>query len=82
MIELGSARLRLHEVAEDDLPALLAVYLSNPEHVAESEGSGGVPGYYDLAMLQRDWWIARMMPGRHSLGLYLKETGEAVGLSR
>ncbi|HEX6797224.1 MAG TPA: GNAT family N-acetyltransferase, partial [Ktedonobacterales bacterium] len=26
-----------------------------------------------------DWWINRMMPGGHVLGIYLKATGEAVG---
>jgi RimJ/RimL family protein N-acetyltransferase len=32
-------------------------------------------------MFQRDWQIAQMTPGRHMLGIYLKETGEAVGLA-
>jgi len=71
----------MHEVAPDDLPSLLPVYLSNPEYVAQSEGSRGEAGYYDLEMFQRDWQIAQMTPGRHMLGVYLKELGEAVGLA-
>ncbi len=80
-IELESARLVMHEVAPDDLPLLLPVYLSNPEYVAQSEGSHGEAGYFDLEMFQRDWQIAQMTPGRHMLGVYLKETSEAVGLA-
>jgi RimJ/RimL family protein N-acetyltransferase len=80
-IELESARLVMHEVAPDDLPSLLPVYLSNPEYVAQSEGSRGEVGYFDLEMFQRDWQIAQMTPGRHMLGMYLKETNEAVGLA-
>jgi RimJ/RimL family protein N-acetyltransferase len=68
-------------VAPDDLPSLLPVYLSNPEYVAQSEGSRGEAGYFDLEMFQRDWQIAQMTPGRHMLGMYLKENGEAVGLA-
>ena len=81
MIQLESARLALREVAPDDLPLLLPVYLSHPEHLAESEGSDGEAGYFDLEMFQRDWRIAQMTPGRHMLGVYLKETSEAVGLA-
>jgi RimJ/RimL family protein N-acetyltransferase len=80
-IELKSARLTIREVAPDDLPLLLPVYLSNPEYVAQSEGSQGEAGYFDLEMFQRDWRIAQMTPGRHMLGVYLKETSEAVGLA-
>jgi RimJ/RimL family protein N-acetyltransferase len=80
-IELESARLVIREVAPDDLPLLLPVYLSNPEYVAQSEGSRGEAGYFDLEMFQRDWQIAQMTPRRHMLGLYIKDTGEAVGLA-
>jgi ribosomal protein S18 acetylase RimI-like enzyme len=44
-----------------------------------NEGSRGESGYFDLEMFQRDWWVARMMPGSHWLGIYLTATGEAVG---
>jgi RimJ/RimL family protein N-acetyltransferase len=80
-IELESARLVIREVAPDDLPLLLPVYLSNPEYVAQSEGSQGEAGYFDLEMFQRDWQIAQMTPGRHMLGMYLKGTSEAVALA-
>jgi RimJ/RimL family protein N-acetyltransferase len=80
-IELESARLVIREATPDDLSLLLPVYLSNPEYVAQSEGSQGEAGYFDLEMFQRDWQISRMTPGRHMLGLYLRETNEAVGLA-
>jgi len=80
-IELDSALLVIREAAPDDLPLLLPVYLSNPEYVAQSEGSRGEVGYFDLEMFQRDWQIAQMTPGRHMLGVYLKMTSEAIGLA-
>jgi len=81
MQTLESARLRLREAETDDLPALLAIYLSHPAYVAMNEGARGEQGYYDLEMLQRDWWIARMMPGRHMLAIALKDTGEMIGMA-
>lgn len=81
MFDIERARLRMREAEADDLPGLLPTYLSNPEYVALNEGSQGEQGYYDLEMLQRDWWVARMMPGHHMLGIYLKATGEPVGLA-
>jgi RimJ/RimL family protein N-acetyltransferase len=80
MDELTSARLRIHEALAEDLPNLLPVYLSHPDYVAQSEGSAGEPGRYDLAMLQRDWQVQRMM-GAVMLGIHLAETGEAVGMA-
>ncbi len=80
MDELTSARLRIREALADDLANLLPVYLSHPDYVAQNEGSGGEPGRYDLAMLQRDWQVQRMM-GALMLGIYLVETGEAVGMA-
>lgn len=79
MVEMESKRLRIREAEPDDLPALLPVYLSNPEFVAMNEGSRGEQGYYDLAMFQRDWQVQRMLPGGHVLGIYLEQTGEPVG---
>jgi RimJ/RimL family protein N-acetyltransferase len=78
--ELISARLRIREALADDLPDLLPVYLSHPDYVAQNEGSAGKPGRYNLPMLQRDWQMQRMM-GAVMLGIYLAETGEAVGLA-
>jgi RimJ/RimL family protein N-acetyltransferase len=80
-IEVESARLVIREVAADDLPLLLPVYSSSPEYVAQNEGSRGEAGYFDLEMFRRDWQIAQMTPGRHMLGVYLKETNKAVGLA-
>jgi RimJ/RimL family protein N-acetyltransferase len=79
MLMLESPRLFLREVEADDLPALLPVYLSNPAFVALNEGSRGESGYFDLEMFQRDWWVQRMLPGSHWLGIYLTASGEAVG---
>lgn len=79
MLEIETPRLRIRDAEVEHLPELLPVYLSNPEFVRMNEGSRGEAGYYDLEMFQRDWWINRMMPGGHVLGIYLKATGEAVG---
>ena len=79
MLELETPRLRIRDAEAADLPDLLPIYLSNPNFVRMNEGSRGAAGYYDLEMFQRDWWIYRMMPGGHVLGIYLKVTGDAVG---
>jgi len=81
MITLTTERLVLREVVADDLPSLLPVYLSNPDQVMANEGSEGEPGHYDLEMLQRDWWIASLTPGRHMLGVYLLASGAPIGLA-
>ncbi|HLY31853.1 MAG TPA: GNAT family N-acetyltransferase [Ktedonobacterales bacterium] len=78
---LESQRLRLRPAEPDDLPNLLAAYLSYPDLVAQNEGSRGEAGYYDLAMMQRDWQIAQITPGRHTLAIDLKATGKTVGMA-
>lgn len=80
MTDLETARLRIREAQPDDLPGLLPIYLSNPNYVAQNEGSAGEAGRYDLAMLQRDWQVQRWM-GAVLLGIYLSETGAAVGMA-
>lgn len=81
MTALESPRLVIREAQADDLPGLLPVYLSNPDFVAMSEGSAGEAGHFDLAMLQRDWHVQTTMLGAVMLGIYLKETGEPVGMA-
>ncbi len=81
MIGLESERLRIREIAADDLEKLLAVFLSNPDALLQTEGSEGEIGKYDFERWQRDWYIAQMMPGRHMLGCYLKENDEAIGFA-
>ncbi|HUY79768.1 MAG TPA: GNAT family N-acetyltransferase [Ktedonobacterales bacterium] len=81
MITLTTNRLLMREVEANDLPALLPVYLSNPEQVMANEGSQGEPGHYELAIFQRDWWLASLTPGRHMLGVYLLGTGIPIGLA-
>lgn len=73
-------RLVVRELEEDDLDAILPVYLSNPGYLALTEGSGGEPGRYDLEMLRRDLALAWLTPGRRVAGLFLREGGEAVGV--
>ena len=74
MLELESAHLHLREAAKSDLPALLPVYLTNPQFLRWSN----LPDY-DLASLLRDWEEVQKTPGRFLLGIYRKDTGEAVG---
>jgi RimJ/RimL family protein N-acetyltransferase len=77
---LETARLRIREARVEDLPDSLPVYRSHPEYVAQNEGSAGEPGRYDLAMLQGDWQVQRWM-GAATLGIYLRETGEALSMA-
>lgn len=79
MIELESKRLRIRELAAEDLANVLPVYESNPDVMQRMEGSEGEAGRYDLERWQRDWSIAQLMPGRHMLACYLKEHGDAIG---
>ena len=62
-----SGRLRFADVGEGDLPDLLAISLSNPEFLDLTEGSSGEHGHYDLEMLERDWHLGTLDPGRHQL---------------
>lgn len=76
----ATERLIVRELRESDLDGLLEVYVSNPAYVNLTEGSGDEPGRYDLAMLQRDFAIAQMTPGRQMLGMFPSRTGEPVGV--
>lgn len=78
--EFETERLVVRRVGADDLVTLLDVHTSNPGYLDLTEGSLGEPGRYDLEMLQRDFAIARMTPGRHLAGLFLKQSDELVGL--
>lgn len=78
---LTTERLTLREAEPEDLPGLLEVYLSNPGYLALTEGTTDGPGTYDLARLQRDWRVATITPGRVLLGIYLKDTGQPVGVA-
>ncbi len=44
------------------------------------EGSAGERGRYDLGMLERDVALARMTPGRAMAGIFLRHSGEPVGV--
>lgn len=72
--------LVVRPLAAEDLESALAAYVSNPQYVALTEGSAGEPGLFDLGMLQRDFAVARMTPGRHFLGLVAKTTDELIGV--
>ena len=59
-----TGRLRFAEVGESDLSDLLEISLSHPEFLDLTEGPAGEHGHYDLEMLQRDWWLGTLEPGR------------------
>jgi len=75
-----TARLIAAEVAEEDVPELLDVYLSNPAYLELTEGSGGVAGAYDRGMLERDLAMSTLTPGRHTAVLRLRDDGACVGV--
>jgi GNAT superfamily N-acetyltransferase len=64
---LVTERLVISEATEHDVDGLLAVALSNPDFTGDHEGSGGEPGQYDRAMLERDLAVAWADPLRHPL---------------
>ena len=78
MLDLETDRVRLNEVVAEELPQLLPVLTSNSAFLQLTEGSAGEVGVYDLDRLQRDWTFAGWMPGRHVVGGYLKDTGQAI----
>jgi RimJ/RimL family protein N-acetyltransferase len=73
-------RLEVRAADEAEIPALLEVYLSNPQVIAVTEGSAGVPGHYDRGMLERDLWISELDDNRHTAGLFLRGGGACVGV--
>jgi GNAT superfamily N-acetyltransferase len=78
-LPIETARLVIDDPADDDLPGILDVVLSNPAFLATHEGSGGEPGAYDLDMLTRDLAVAEMEPLRHPLVIRDGATGAVVG---
>jgi GNAT superfamily N-acetyltransferase len=69
---------------DDDAPdsvldGLLEVAQSNPDFLATHEGSGGEPGHYDRAMLERDLAVAALDPARHGYALVLADSAAVVG---
>lgn len=60
--------------------AVLEAYASNSGYLELTEGSGGVPGRYDRGMLERDFTVASVIPGRHMDGIFQKHDGELVGV--
>lgn len=78
--EFETDRLVVRGLQANDLEPLFAVYMSNPDYLHFTEGSGGEPGHYDIAMLERDAAVAQMTPGRHMAAIFLKRTGELIGV--
>jgi RimJ/RimL family protein N-acetyltransferase len=78
--EFETDRLVVRRLQADDLEALLAVYTSNSDYLQFTEGSGDEPGRYDIEMLERDVAVAQMTPGRQMAGIFLKQTGELIGV--
>lgn len=75
-----TVRLRVRGAEAGDLDDLLAVYTSNPAYLALTEGSHGEPGRYDRGMLERDFMLAQMTPGRHMLSVITKDGAGAIGV--
>ncbi len=76
MLQLESERLFLREATESDLRTLLPVYLTNRQFLLWSNLSE-----YDLAASQRDLKEVWQTPGRCLLGIYRKNSDEAVGVA-
>ena len=76
----ATERLGVRGVEEADIDGLLAVYLSNPQVIAVTEGSAGEPGHYDRGMLERDLWMSELDEARHTAGLFLRDGGTCVGV--
>jgi RimJ/RimL family protein N-acetyltransferase len=76
----ATERLDVRGVAEADIDGLLAVYLSNPQVIAITEGSAGEAGHYDRGMLERDLWMSELDGARHTAGLFLRDGGTCVGV--
>jgi RimJ/RimL family protein N-acetyltransferase len=76
----ATERLDVRGVEEADIDGLLAVYLSNPQVIAVTEGSAGEPGHYDRGMLERDLWMSELDEARHTAGLFLRDGGTCVGV--
>jgi RimJ/RimL family protein N-acetyltransferase len=72
--------LVIRELREEDLEAVLPVYTSNAAYLALTEGSGGEPGRYELDMLERDFVVAQMTPGRTMAAIFLKGADEPIGV--
>jgi RimJ/RimL family protein N-acetyltransferase len=73
-IALRTARLALSEVTEEDLPALLEVFASNPSYCQLVQGPAG----YSLDELQRDWHVAGLS-GRAMLAIRRAGDGALIG---
>jgi RimJ/RimL family protein N-acetyltransferase len=78
--QFETERLLVRQLEADDLEALLPIYTSNPEYLSMTEGSAGEAGRYDLGMLERDFAIAGLVPGRRFAGVFLKPELEPVGV--
>jgi RimJ/RimL family protein N-acetyltransferase len=77
---IETPRLAIRPLTEDDLEEALTVWSSNPDYTALTEGSGGEPGHYDLQMLQRDYAVAQLVPGRVFAALRERDSSELVGV--
>lgn len=78
--QFETERLLVRELREDEIEAVFDVFASNSTYLALTSGAEGEPGRFDLDMLQRDFAVARAMPGRHMDAIYLQENGEPVGV--
>ncbi len=80
-LRLVTSRLLLIPVTAGDVPALFEVRMSNPERLLRTEGSMGQPGYYDVAMLERDIGVAYWDPNRRLLAVRRRSDDGVIGLA-
>jgi RimJ/RimL family protein N-acetyltransferase len=77
-VYLETDRLIVRDVEDEDLDALLPIYLSNPLYLRLTEGR---EDGYDVGKLGRELAVARATPGRGFVAAFLKdEDGEAVAV--
>lgn len=74
---METERLSFRPLRQEDLPALLPVYETNPVYMTLSEGAPG----YTLEQLTQEWQEAAAEPDRTMLGIYRKEDDLTVGVA-
>jgi hypothetical protein len=78
VLEIQSEGLVPRPTIEEDLDALLDVRISNPDRLAQTEGSDGVPGRCHHGMLERDCALTQWDPNRETA---TREWGHSASLS-
>lgn len=77
---VDTERLIVRAPAVEELPAMLDVYLSNPDFLEMTEGNQGEPGRFELETLERELAVAAIIPDRWYGLVSAKATGAIVGV--